>query len=118
MYDPDGDYGRTGSASPAATVRERSVMPPGRQSFCARCGYELTPYTFVAIEGLVFCTRCTEDHEADCLATFHFLGNNSWHAILIDHNALLWLAPSDDKWKATSLHNIHHQMAFERQYGK
>lgn len=49
--------------------------------------------------------------------TFAFIGGNNWDAILIEHNRVLWLTPTDDKWQATGIENIHNQMAFERQYG-
>ena len=117
MYDPDGDYQRDDSESTAATAPCDDSLPSEQSSFCPRCGHELTQYTWQSIEGLAFCVTCIADQEADCLNVFGFLGGTDWTAILVEHNAVLWLSPTDHKWHNSGIEAITQRLAFERQYG-
>ena len=106
MYDPEANYQRPESESASCDHRPRESMPTTSPAYCPRCGDQLTPYTWLALLKVVFCSKCVDLHEQACLDELHALSGLRWQTFFQMHYGLLWFAPEREVYRGKTLREV------------
>lgn len=106
MYDPQDDYARDGSPSPAKPATPVHSLPFDRPVYCIRCGNALTDYTVVIVLHAAFCWHCQHQSEQRCIDALAILPLRRWHDILAVYANTLYLSPMQPEHGGRSLADL------------